>query len=244
MQHLLPRCGAADDANIQLDPTLLDDVIALVNPKSGGQKGKQVFEPLIEQLCERGAYIMKRLPNLAFSTLEARKDRNVRGRGGDSLFAMKGYHYFCFTIRDIFYDYVERTTNICKQKCEDELRCTDLLYFELSNSKPELFSNDFHELANSLFIEQRDIVSQNILLKCHHYFNVELARNLSGVVLKEVSALEDKRLEQMFQMTRVKEQLKIEEQLETLNIDSYSDKEHQLRDFTNQFSRFRLVATD
>lgn len=59
--------------------------------------------------------------------------------------------------------------------------------------------------------------------------------------MKEVSSFDDKVMEEMFDLQKSREQLKIEEEIETNNINNYQQKENELRDLTSQFGRFKLI---
>jgi len=160
---------------------------------------------------------------------------------------MKGYSYFTTTVKEIFNQKVEKTAAACKQKCMDELACTQLVAFPDIANKYELSDPDNSDasqklllsLVTMLFSEIRSIVTNNILLKCHHFFLVSMPRDLSGEILSDISSFDDKLMEEMFDLTKVKQDLKTEEAKETLNMKNYQEKEFSLRDLATQFSRFK-----
>jgi len=95
-------------------------------------------------------------------------------------------------------------------------------------------------LTTNLFNELRITITNNILLKGHNYFLVQMQRDLSGEILKDISAFEDKLLEEIFELKKAKEELKLEEEKEKAELQSLQEKEVQLRDLSTQFSRFTI----
>jgi len=67
-----------------------------------------------------------------------------------------------------------------------------------------------------------------------------MQRDLSGEVLKDISAFEDKLLEEIFELKKAKEELKLEEENEKAELANFQEKEVQLRDLSTQFSRFTI----
>lgn len=98
------------------------------------------------------------------------------------------------------------------------------------------------QMSNQLYEESCQLITQNVLLKCHHYLAVQYHRDLSGEVLKHVSSFDDKLMEQVFDLHKEKERLRKEEDREREEGKRLQDKENQLRDLGTQFARFRLVA--
>jgi len=214
-------------------------------------KIKEVFVTLIEQLCKRGEFIMKRLADIGFGILESRSAKKTGVKTDETpLQSMRGYSYFQSTVRDIFCEYVDKTSQICLTKCMDEIACTQLIYWNstgnanahLPKSK-SLDKNYALEMAKKLFNENRDIIIDNILLKCHNRFLVVMQRDLSGEILKDTSSFDDKSLEEMFELRVAKEKLKRDEEREKQAQQSFQEKETVLRDLATQFSRLKLVAT-
>jgi len=214
----------------------------------------QIFEPLIEQLCKRGEYIMKRLADIGFSIVESRSSKKVGSRGSsneEQLSAMRGYSYFQSTVRDVFFEYVDKTAQICKRKCMDELACTQLIYWEtaakdITISKRSTKESNVQVLFDAtlkLFTDIKDTIVDNVVLKCHNFFVIVMQRDLSGEILRDTSSFDDKFLEEMFELTTAKERLKKDEEIEKANQLNYQEKESVLRDLGTQFSRLKLVAS-
>jgi len=214
------------------------------------RKKVEQFSPLIEQLCDRSSYIMKRLAGIASIVMESRRENKLISTTYlDDLHSMKGYPYFTSVIRDIFFDFVDKTSKLCKDKCIDELLCTQLLYLDEelisdihSLSRKSGKSDDIALQASSkLFNEMRNTILTNILLKCHNYFLFTMHRDLSGEILKDTSSFDDRLMEEIFELSKAKEQFKIDEEKEKGILASYSEKEIQLRDLTTSFTRFQTV---
>jgi len=96
------------------------------------------------------------------------------------------------------------------------------------------------ELASNLFNEMCTTITNNILLKGHNVFLVQMPRDLSGEILKQISSFEDKLFEEIFELKKTKEDLALAEQKVNLGLQAYQEKETQLRDLATQFSRFSL----
>jgi len=122
------------------------------------------------------------------------------------------------------------------------------VYWELTNlqktlnkvtglEKPEQI---LLELASNLFNEMCTTITNNILLKGHNVFLVQMPRDLSGEILKQISSFEDKLFEEIFELKKTKEDLALAEQKVNLGLQAYQEKETQLRDLATQFSRFSL----
>jgi len=217
----------------------------------------KVFIPLIDQVVKRGSLIMKRLADIAFIAMENRSASDLKRVGlqqsvvgFDNLQSLKGYSYFQSTVRDIFYAHVDKIAQMCKDKCMDEIGCCQLLYWELTSGISNYSISDvkggtnekvLSTLATQMFEEMRDMIADNILLKSHNFFLVFMQRNLSGEILKDTSSFDEKLMEEMFELKMVKEQLKQQEEREKHNLQSFQEREVNLRDLSAQFSRFRLV---
>jgi len=210
------------------------------------RKVERLFEPLVEQMCKRGAFIMKRLADIAFNSVEMRGSgaRRAKQSGNSEDFQnQRGYSYFRSIVKDIYNQYVDRIASMCKEKCMNEVLCSQLIYWELNNlnqRSDESTENLLNNLATNLFNDLRVTITNNILLKGHNFFLVQMQQDLSGEVLKEISAFEDKLLEEIFELKKAKEELKAEEEKERMDIQSFQDKELQLRDLSTQFSRFTI----
>jgi len=214
------------------------------------KKIHELFIPLIEQLCKRAEHIMKRLADIGFSIMESRSNKKVGLRGGvvDDVQKMNGYSYFQSTVRDIFFEYVDKTAQICRDKCMNEIQCTQLIYWEVTSKlavpdkvTPDSIQKFILNMSTQLFNDIRETITNNILLKCHNYFSVVMQRDVSGEILKDTSSFDDRLLEEMFELSTAKEQLKRDEEREKQNLKDYEDREKTLRDLSTQFARLKLV---
>jgi len=159
---------------------------------------------------------------------------------------LKGISYFVGVCRDLFHDYIDKTAQLCLEKCMDEIDCTQLIYWEttaeqLSDMRSETKGESpVIPLSKHIFEEMRTTIHTNIILKAHNYFLFVMPRDLSGEILKEVSSFDDKLVEDMFELQKSKETLRDEEEVEKLNLNNLTQKETELRDLTSQFTRFKL----
>jgi len=141
------------------------------------RKRCQQFAPLIRQLIRRGTFILKRLSDISFSLVDARRDHRYNSSAA-SLFSLSGYTYFCSVVRDLYYDYIDSVAKICSEKCMEEISSMDMIYWEVSNSiklpKNSQSQQDFEEFIASIttkaFSQMSQKMSSNILMKCHHFF--------------------------------------------------------------------------
>ncbi len=77
------------------------------------------------------------------------------------------------------------------------------------------------------------------------YLTLPSERDISGEVLKEISSLNEKTMENIFELTASREQLKKMEVLETMSMNMLQQKEVANRDLMSSFSRFpKLVPAN
>ena len=118
-------------------------------------------------------------------------------------------------------------------------------FFNCSNSfKLPKNQQDNEEYIASVttkaFAQMVQKMSGNILMKCHNYFLVVASRDISGRLLKDISAFDEKAIDQMFELEKSKISMKQQENLETKNLQTYDNQEKVLRDLVTLFSRFKL----
>jgi hypothetical protein len=59
-------------------------------------------------------------------------DLNIFSGSADDFQNQRGYSYFRSIVKDIFIQYVDRIAQICKEKCMNEIACTQVIYWELN----------------------------------------------------------------------------------------------------------------
>jgi len=69
---------------------------------------------------------------------------------------------------------------------------------------------------------------------------VVAGRDISGRLLKDISAFDEKAMDQMFELGKSRMLMKVQEENETKNMQLYENQEKMLRDLVTLFSRFKL----
>ncbi|KAN0039651.1 hypothetical protein ACTA71_007452 [Dictyostelium dimigraforme] len=136
---------------------------------------RDTFVPLIEQLCERAMYIMKRLTDIADKVIDSRRKSRCIGSspfGGNGLNNnnnnnnsnndrlsntdmdnLDQYPFFTHHVKNLYYDFVHRAAKGCKEKCMDEFYSSRTIYWELTehpdSSLPSI-RNDHHETKTAV----------------------------------------------------------------------------------------------
>lgn len=168
-------------------------------------------------------------------------------------------------LRDYYYEFLESIKQKCLQKCLEELSNSDFIYWEDIKYSfliiSILFLTFFFNQRALEEIGKREgdpqkrlkLVVTNLMkkmveeslvsisMKCHHYFVVLFSRDISGEIVKHVSSLDDKVLEDMFELSTTKQQLQHEEAKENSILSSCQEKEQKIRDLSSQLLRFKLV---
>ncbi|KAM9972138.1 hypothetical protein ACTFIW_003491 [Dictyostelium discoideum] len=139
---------------------------------------RDTFVPLIEQLCERAMYIMKRLTDIADKVIDSRRKsrcigsspfggnglNNINSGGNNSINindrlsntdmdSLDQYPFFTHHVKNLYYDFVHRAAKGCKEKCMDEFYSSRTIYWELTehpdSSLPSI-RNDHHETKTAV----------------------------------------------------------------------------------------------
>ncbi|KAM9991405.1 hypothetical protein ACTFIZ_004805 [Dictyostelium cf. discoideum] len=136
---------------------------------------RDTFVPLIEQLCERAMYIMKRLTDIADKVIDSRRKSRCIGSspfGGlnninssnnninindrlsnTDMDSLDQYPFFTHHVKNLYYDFVHRAAKGCKEKCMDEFYSSRTIYWELTehpdSSLPSI-RNDHHETKTAV----------------------------------------------------------------------------------------------
>jgi len=206
----------------------------------------RLLEPYIKQLCLRGSQIMKRLADIAFVLVK--KDNKYGSSADASLYSLAGYTYFCSVLRDLYFEYIDSVSNLCQAKCLEEISAIELIYWDYNYGNLKIpkmkGAEDAIEYASNFtsaaFYSLSQQIITNIVMKCHNYFLVVAARDISGRLLKDVSSFNEKAIEEMFELDKTRQILKQEEERESKNLQMVDNQEKTLRDLVTQFSRFKL----
>ncbi|EGC34991.1 hypothetical protein DICPUDRAFT_34090 [Dictyostelium purpureum] len=213
---------------------------------------RDTFVPLIEQLCERAMYIMKRLTDIADKVIDSRKKSRVgfNGRLSSNNVDMDNidqYPFFTHHVKNLYYDFVHRASKGCKEKCMDEFYSSRTIYWELTehpdSSLPSIRS-DHHEtktavcqLATKLFDSIRQRITKNVLLKLYNFFLVPMQTDLWNEIQAQITCLTNEQLEQLFEVQATREQLKDEEKKQQQILEKYSQIDELFLKSASQFCR-------
>jgi len=223
------------------------------------QKSQDALVPLIEQLCERAVYIMKRLADVADKVIDSRKKNRIgNNRSSNVLFGnasnsgnsidmdnIDQYPYFTHHVKDLYYKFIEQTAKVCKEKCLDEFYSTRTIYWELTEhpdqSLPHL-RNDHQDtkaavdhLATQLFDSIRVRITKNVLLKFYNFFLVPMQTDLWNEIQAKITCLSNDNLEQIFEVNATRDQLRDEEKNQQLILEKYSQNDEFFLKSASQF---------
>eukprot|EP01099_Mayorella_cantabrigiensis_P000830 TRINITY_DN1356_c0_g1_i1.p1 TRINITY_DN1356_c0_g1~~TRINITY_DN1356_c0_g1_i1.p1 ORF type:complete len:728 (-),score=209.06 TRINITY_DN1356_c0_g1_i1:108-2291(-) len=217
------------------------------------QKSREAFIPLIEQLCSRTVYTMKRLTDIAEKIVESRKVKwNLRSDNVFDTDNLEQYPYFTFHVKDLYYKFVELTAQSCLEKCLDEFYDTRTIYWDLTEYADRSLPMDRNDpdtkravvdLATELFKEtlQKRII-KNVLLKFYNFFLVPMQTELWSVVQGKISSLSDTELEQIFEVNATKDRIKEEEKRLLQIVSQCAEQEVVLLEAASKYSHPVLVG--
>eukprot|EP01132_Coremiostelium_polycephalum_P003351 gene3351-4202_t len=132
--------------------------------------------------------------------------------------------YFTHSIKEMYFKFIDQVVYSCKNKCLDEFYNSRLIYWELQGnedlkslaerSTPQTKEDTrkiVQKLASKLFIDIRNRISKNVMLKCYNYFLIPMQNELWGEVQGKITMLSDQMLEELFEVSVTKERLKEDE---------------------------------
>jgi len=158
------------------------------------QKTQEIFEPLVQQLGRRAAYVLKRLTEIA----ESNMDEQRRANGEDE--SLEDYTYFVHFVRDKFTTFVDTTIEHTVAVCLDEFYSTRTVCWDVSESRvaENVEEGNVKALATAVFDILRKRIVSNVLLKFYQNLIVPLDTDLWENLQREVSSLTDDTLKQLF----------------------------------------------
>eukprot|EP01111_Echinosteliopsis_oligospora_P000111 TRINITY_DN1010_c1_g1_i3.p1 TRINITY_DN1010_c1_g1~~TRINITY_DN1010_c1_g1_i3.p1 ORF type:complete len:918 (-),score=330.40 TRINITY_DN1010_c1_g1_i3:58-2811(-) len=120
-----------------------------------GQKSQEALAPLIDQLCDRAIYIMKRLTDVAEKIADSRKKKwqssyrtGVNTSSSSSshhhhhhhsvktndISNIEQYPYFTHHVKDLYFKFVDKTAEKCKKKCMSEFMETKTIHWDYTEN--------------------------------------------------------------------------------------------------------------
>jgi len=215
------------------------------------QKSREAFIPLIEQLCSRAIYTMKRLTHISEKVVESRKKKwNIKQDPLD-IDNVEQYPYFTFHIKDLYTKFVESTAQSCLERCLDEFYDTQTIYWELTEYTDRTLPMERNDpdakkavidLATELFKDLQKRIVKRVLLKFYNSFLVPMQRELWTVVQGKVGSLADKELEEIFEVSATKHRIKEEEKTLLQTAQQCAEQEVVFLDAATKYSHPVLVG--
>ena len=165
------------------------------------QKTQEIFEPLVQQLGRRAAYVLKRLSEIAESIIdEQRRGNDGNGVDENNDESFEDYTYFVHFVRDKFTTFIDTTIERSVAQCLDEFYSTRTVCWDVSESHvaDNVEDGNVKALATAVFEILRKRIVSNVLLKFYQNLIVPLDTELWENLEREVSNLTDDTLKQLF----------------------------------------------
>jgi len=227
------------------------------------KKAQKELRPLVDQLFKRAVYIMKRLTGIVDKMLENQKKEEMKGRGGrggnmggggggrgasmgGGVTDVETFIYFTHYVKNLYYQFIERIADVCKDKCMDEFYCTRIIYWDLSNftknklpgtnASEEEGRSAVRELATQVFDEIRSRLTRNVLLKLYNYFLLPMQSDLWGEIQGEITCMSDAVIEELFDVHATRQKMMETESTYVEMLTKNRDQEVMFLDAASNFS--------
>ena len=161
------------------------------------------------------------------------------------MIAVEEYPYFVQHVKAQYREFVTQAARNCSLKCMDEFYCTRIVYWDLNSRKdplPDLSGATeekaaaaVSEFAGKLFVDLRERVVENVLLKCHNFFLVPMQTDLWGDIQGKVTQLDDQAIAEMFQVAATRERFKRDEEKLRSSVKKLQDQEGTLQNAISGF---------
>jgi len=209
------------------------------------QKTQDAMLPLIEQLCERAVYIMKRLTDVAEKISDSRRKKwqsSMRDSKGDTL---EQSPYFTHHVKDLYFKFVDQTAKHVKEKCMDEFLSTRTIYWDLTEHPDKTMPVTKNQedtkaavvdLSKQLFASLRSRIMKNVLLKFYNFFLVPMQTELWSEIQGKVTSLSDTSLTQVFEVKSTKDKLVNDEKVLKTTLQKMSEQDASFLEASTQFS--------
>lgn len=220
------------------------------------QKSQEVFEPLVQQLGRRAAYVLLRISEIAEGMVESqRRSSNGCSNGcgssvgssttGNSPSAddsdddsVEDFAYFVHFVRDKYTTFVDAAIDQCTKACLDEFYSTRTVSWDVAENKlvDGADDGDVSAMAAKVFDVLRRRITSNVLLKFYQYLMVPLDTEFGNELQRQVSSLTDADLEQLFGGKAVAESLENKEIRLSATLEEYVDKEKEFALVAHEFA--------
>lgn len=223
------------------------------------QRARDILGTLIDQLCKRAVYIMKRLSTVVGKIMESRRKNSTQQQVGnmatvanlstDLLEAsdddFERFPYFTFHVRDLYNEFVDQTAELVREKCMDEFYCTAAIYWDLGemqdlNKHLPTDLTDMNQvketvvkLSSKIFDDLKTRISKNVMLKFYNFFLLPMQSSLWNTIQSTITCLSDSALAEIFEVNAVKEKLLDDEKVLKTVLDKCVEQEESfLKDST------------
>eukprot|EP00026_Physarum_polycephalum_P007579 Phypoly_transcript_07642.p1 GENE.Phypoly_transcript_07642~~Phypoly_transcript_07642.p1 ORF type:complete len:510 (+),score=138.30 Phypoly_transcript_07642:54-1532(+) len=208
------------------------------------QKTQDAMLPLIEQLCERAVYIMKRLTDVVEKISDSRRKKWQASLREHKTDALEQSPYFTHHVKDLYFKFVDHTAKLVKEKCMDEFLSTRTIYWDLTEhpdrNMPITKNQDdtktaVVELSKQLFASLRGRIMKNVLLKFYNFFLVPMQTELWSEIQGKVTSLSDTSLTQIFEVKSTKDKLVNDEKNLKATLTKMGEQDASFLDASTQF---------
>jgi len=195
------------------------------------QKTQEIFEPLVQQLGRRAAYVLKRLTEIVEGIIDEQRRAKEEGVNGEddsnSSDNFEDYTYFVHFVRDKFTTFVDTTIERTVTVCLDEFYSTRTVCWDLveSHAADNVEDGNVKALATTVFDILRKRIVTNVLLKFYQNLIVPLDNELWENLQREVSDQTDDSLKQLFGADSVIEAIENKKAGLTKQYNETSDKD-------------------
>jgi hypothetical protein len=183
---------------------------------------------LIDQLCKRAVYIMKRLSQVASKIMESRRKNAQQTNSGVSFSTdlleasdddFNRFPYFIYHVKDLYNEFVDQTSELVRNKCNDEFYCTAAIYWDISEmtdlsahipkdiSDMKQVKDSVVNLSSKIFDDLKSRIAKNVMLKFYNFFLIPMQTSLWNTIQGTVTCLSDSALAEIFEVNAVKEKL-------------------------------------
>mgnify|MGYP001036967051 CR=1 FL=1 len=178
-------------------------------------QSSELLKPLIEQLIQRAVFILRRFVEVAERLVLSEQKK----RKSDAIENVEHYPYFTNYARDKYYKFIESQARRCHDKCLDEFYSTRTVYWEVLEWATDRLKAEpktvelkaatklSHEVLKMVLTR----IAKNVLLKCYQCLLEPLQTALLANVQRELHAISEEDIDQLFQLSSVKDRLKGEE---------------------------------
>ncbi len=218
---------------------------------------KIVFAPMLDTLFLRLEYVIKRLAEIADSIVEDKAEnpqaQPVVSYGFQAQpvaqISMREFPLFKFHVKTLFFDFAERTLELTRERCEEELANTYLIDLQhgdnpLTSAKakardPAKYREEVLAITKNAFDSLRARIGQSITMRCYE-FVLGAIETSSGEIERHLSKIDDAKLKDFFEVETNKVRFQnISRQLEE-QLKNFTEDEIKLSQGTSHFSVFRL----